>query len=529
MRWKSRLAKASAVLLLAAIGSFSGAEKNRAGSSELPHINGPAIYGERPNHPFLYRIPATGARPMRFSAEGLPYGLTLDSHSGIISGIATHNSSSLVRLRATNAHGTVVREFQIIIGDKLALTPPMGWNGWNVLQTETSDAKVRAQADALVSSGLADHGYSFINLDDGWEEQVSGTRSIGGPRRNPQGAIKSNHRFPDMNALTDYIHSKGLKAGIYSTPGPRTCVGFEGSYEHEEQDGAQIAEWGFDFLKYDLCSYPLKDHSPEESKKPFEKMGQILARQNRDILYSLSEYGSGDVWKWGREVGAQMWRTGGDLAWGEKGVYSSWDNIKTVFDRERLSPWAGPGGWNDPDFLLIGDMAYVPYNQKPPDVKIDRIMPPPLTPDEQLTQLSLWSLMSAPLIIGGDLTTIDRFALSLLSNDEVIAIDQDSLGRPARVVAQNGDLSIWAKDLEDGSKAVGLFNLGEREENSTARWSDLGITGDQVVRDLWKRQDIGIANGSFTIMIPPHGVRLLTLLPLRAKSSLIQNRRGKPI
>ena len=212
-----------------------------------------------------------------------------------------------------------------------------------------------------------------------------------------------------------------------------------------------------------------------------------------------------------------MWRTGGDLAWGDKGVYSSWDNIKTVFDREKLGQWGGPGGWNDPDFLLLGDMAYVPYNQKPPDVKIDRIMPPPLTPDEQLTQFSLWSLMSAPLIIGGDLTTLDRFALSLLSNDEVIAIDQDSLGQSATVVAQNGKLSVWVKDLDDGSKAVGLFNLGEREEISTARWSDIGITGGQVVRDLWKHQDVGKANGSFTTMVPPHGVRLLRIFPASGK------------
>jgi len=260
---KSGLAMARAGVLVAVIGTITTAQTKGSGGSEAPHINGPAIYGAHPNHPFLYRIPVTGQRPIRFEAEGLPDGLALDSHSGIISGAATQNSEDRVRLRATNAYGTVVREFQIIIGDKLALTPPMGWNGWNVLQTETSDAKIRAQADALVSSGLADHGYSFISLDDAWEEQVSGTHSNAGPRRNAQGAIKSSDRFPDMKALTNYIHAKGLKAGIYSTPGPRTCGGYEGSFEHEEQDAAQIAEWGFDLLKYDLCSYPSKDHSPE--------------------------------------------------------------------------------------------------------------------------------------------------------------------------------------------------------------------------------------------------------------------------
>jgi alpha-galactosidase len=283
-----------------------------------PRINGASIYGARPDHPFLFRIPSTGARPMTFSAVGLPTALELDTKTGIITGTANIPSSYIVRLRVTNAAGSATRNLQIVIGDKIALTPPIGWSSWNYLQTDVSDKDVRAQADALISSGLADHGYPYINIDDGWEEQPVGPRHTANSPRNPDGNLRPNDRFPDLKALTTYIHSNGLKAGIYSTPGPLTCGRFEGSYGHEEQDGSQFARWGFDLLKYDLCSYPLKDNSTEELKKPFVKMGQVLAAEDRDILFSLSEGGQAGVWKWGREAGAQMWRTGGDLAWGPK-------------------------------------------------------------------------------------------------------------------------------------------------------------------------------------------------------------------
>jgi alpha-galactosidase len=501
----------AASVALCGSGRVSIAQVDRCAVAECPRINGPAIYGARPNHPFLYRIPSTGTRPMTFSAVGLPAELTLDSRTGVITGNPKIATGYMVQVRVANSAGSVTRKLQIIIGDKIALTPPMGWSSWNFLQTDASDKDIRAEADALIGSGLADHGYSYINIDDGWEEQPVGPRHTSVASRNPDGTIRPNSRFPNMKALTTYTHAKGLKAGIYSTPSPLTCGRFEGSYGHEEQDADQFARWGFDLLKYDLCSYPLKNHSVEELRKPFAKMGQILSTEDRDILFSLSEGGQGDVWKWGCEVGAQMWRTGGDLAWGPKGVYSSWDNIVSTIQEGSLARSGGPSGWNDPDYLLVGRMAYIPYNQEPPFVKIDRILPPPLTPDEQFTQMSFWSLMAAPLMIGGDLTTLDQFSLSLLSNDEVIAIDQDPLGRPARQVTQSGKLSVWVKDLDDGSKAVGIFNMGEREEMSTAQWNDMDLTGEQIVRDLWKRQDLGNFDKSFSILVPPHGVRLFRI------------------
>ena len=488
-------------------------------TSDRPSINGSAIYGARPNHPFLYRIPATGKRPIHFSASALPSGLTLDSTTGIIRGTVTSPGSRTVVLQASNADGTSIREFRIVIGDQLALTPPMGWSSWDFLQSEASDRDIRAQADAMVSSGLIDHGYSYLNLDDGWAMKLAGSSESVHPR-DAQEDIRPNERFPNMKALTAYVHSKGMKAGIYSSPGPLTCGKFAGSYQHEQQDARQFANWGFDLLKYDWCSYQAKDDSLAELQKPYRLMGSILAGASRDILFSLCQYGKGDVSAWGRQVGGQLWRTTGDLAWGPKGVYSSWGNIAADFDQTDHVKWVGPGGWDDLDDLLVGHIAYIPFNEKPPDVQIDRIMPPPLTPDEQYAQISLWSLLSAPLIIGGDLTTLDDFSLSMLTNDEVIAIDQDPLGRQATEVVRQGRLSVWEKDLEDGSKAVGLFNLGDSEHEVEATWADLGISGRRLARDLWRRKDLGSNDGEIHALVAPHGVVLVRLSAVVAKPKI---------
>ncbi len=314
-----------------------------------------------------------------------------------------------------------------------------------------------------------------------------------------------------MKALTAYLHSQGMKAGLYTSPGPLTCGGFEGSYGHEPEDAHQFASWGFDLLKYDWCSYPAQTHTLEEMQRPYRLMGSILQTEPRDILFSICQYGMSEVWMWGRQVGGQLWRTTGDLAWGRKGVYSSWDNIAADFNEPEPAGSIGPGGWSDLDDLLIGRIAYVPRDEMPPNVKIDRRMPPPLTPDEQIAQMSLWSLLSAPLIIGGDLTTLDKFSLSILTNDEVIAVDQDPLGRPARKVLVHGALSVWVKDLEDGSKAVGLFNLGDSEETIVAVSSDLGFAEKGRVRDLWRHKDLGEFTGVLRALVAPHGVVLVTL------------------
>jgi alpha-galactosidase len=480
------------------------------GTGDAPRIHGPTIYAERPNHPFLFRIPATGTRPLQFSVSSLPQGLKLDCTTGIISGCAKAKGTNIVVITVMNAAGQDERQFRIVIGNQLALTPPMGWSSWCSLQSGASDRDIRAQADAMVSSGLVDHGYNFLEIDDGWSIKLAGSPE-GIQPRDANGNLRCNKRFPDMKALTDYLHKNGLKAGIYSSPGPLTCGMFTGSFEHEQQDAEQFAKWGFDLLKYDECSYQRKDDSLAEFQKPYRQMGEILAELDRDIIFNLCQYGEAEVWKWGREVGGQFWRISGDVNWGPKGVYSIWDNIAKTFEQQDRDKWAGPGGWNDQDNLVIGYIAYVPSDAKPPNVEIDRLMPAPLIPDEEYTQMSLWCLLAAPLQIGGDLTKLDDFSLSILTNDEVIAIDQDALGKQAIRVSKRGELSVWVKELEDGSKAVGLFNLGTSEDDVSATWADLGVSGKHAVRDLWRHKDLGFFTHKFQAHVPPHGVVLVRI------------------
>ena len=285
-----------------------------------PRINGPKVYGVRPGSPFLYRIPATGRRPIRFSASGLPDGLTLDADTGIISGCVAQAGTYRVTLTATNAAGEAAREFRIVAGNQLALTPPMGWNSWYIHYHRVSDKVMRQAADQMIDTGMADYGYQYVNIDDCWMVKVgSNDPEIGGPTRDANGRLLTNKRFPDMKAMTDYIHAKGLKAGTYISPGPNTCAGYEGSYGHEAQDAQTFADWGFDFLKYDWCSYGQKagGNTVEHLKKPYQQMWGEVQKQDRDIVLNLCQYGMGEVWKWGGEVG-HCWRTTGDLGLGTR-------------------------------------------------------------------------------------------------------------------------------------------------------------------------------------------------------------------
>jgi alpha-galactosidase len=512
---KRRCATRTFVLALLCVlyaWGISGQPGLAAASRNKPEIHGPLVYGQRPNHPFLYRIPATGSRPMRFRASGLPKGLELNSVTGIVSGAALEPGTSEVILTANNRAGSASGRLRIVIGDTLALTPPMGWSSWDLIQSEPSDRAIRAQAEAMISTGLADHGYSLIEIDDGWNMRAKETSSPQ-PARDRDGNMLPSERFPNMAELTEFLHHRGLKAGIYSSPGPLTCGGFEGSFGHEQQDAKQFARWGFDLLKYDWCSYQPKDRSLPELEKPYRRMGTLLASLPRDILFALCQYGDGEVWKWGRETGGHTWRVTGDLGWGPKGIYSVWDNIVADFSRPAISQWDRPGGWSDLDNLFLGNIAYVPSGEVPPNAKIDRVMPTPLTPDEQYTHMSFWCLMASPLIFGGDLTSLDAFTLSLLTNDEVIAVDQDPLGRQAKSVFQKGPQSIWAKEMADGSKAVGLFNLDDHEQNMVVHWTDLGLSGSHAVRDLWRQQDEGTFDHDFQARVTPHGVVLLRVTP----------------
>jgi alpha-galactosidase len=477
-----------------------------------PRINGPRVYGVRLGRPFLFRIPATGDRPMKFDVKGLPEGLIVDFDSGIVSGRIASPEKTTYRttLVAANARGRAEREFRIVVGDTLALTPPMGWNHWYTHYDRVTDALMREAADVLVASGMADVGYAYVNIDDCWMVKPGSTDpELQGAERDAEGRINPNRRFPDMKALTDYIHARGLKAGLYTSPGPRTCANFTGTYQHEEQDAKRFAAWGFDFLKYDWCSYgnvAKKEGGEglEKLKKPYRRMGEILARQERDIVYNLCQYGMGEVWTWGGEVGGHCWRTTGDLGLEKNkrlpGFYS--------IGLKNAKAWesAKPGNWNDPDYILVGWVGNARKISDPPTYTT-------LTADEQYSYVSMWCLMAAPLFYSGLMGTLDAFTLAVLCNAEAIEVDQDPLGKQARIVRQTEEELVLAKPMEDGSLAVGLFNLAEEPRAMSAAWAELGIAGPQRARDLWRWRDLGIVEEKLEARVNRHGVSFVRLWP----------------
>jgi alpha-galactosidase len=472
-------------------------------SPPTPLIHGAKVFGAHPGSPFLFTIAATGDRPMTFSADNLPSSLALDSDTGQITGTTPSAGDYIVTFHAKNSLGATTRSFLIKSGATLALTPPMGWNSWNCFGSAVSDAKIRAAADAMVKSGLINHGWTYVNIDDYWQiNPTSDDPTLHGPERDADGNILPNSRFPDMKALAQYIHDKGLKAGLYSSPGPYTCGGCTGSYQHEAQDASQYAAWGFDYLKYDWCTYRniyQDSEGLEGMKKPYQIMASDLAKTGRDIVFSFCQYGYGEVWKWGAETGGNSWRTTGDIR-------DNWESMMSNASRgDGIESYAGPGHWNDPDMLVVGEVGW--------DQDLHATH---LTPDEQYTHISLWCLQAAPLLIGCDLTQLDPFTLGLLTNDEVIDVDQDPLGQAAHRVktADDGQSSIqvWERRLDDGSTAVGIFNTGDDSTSATVDWSELQLTGAQKVRDLWRQKNLGIFNNKFkSPEIPSHGVLLIRI------------------
>ncbi len=478
--------------------------------ARTPRINSAKVFGVRPGHPFLFTVAATGDRPMTFSADGLPDGLQLDATSGHITGTLTSPGEYAVTLHAKNTRGEAQQKFKIVCGSQIALTPAMGWNSWNCFASAVTADRVKAAADAMVKSGLINHGWTYINIDDYWEVKPSATSdpTLQGPERDAAGYIIPNPRFPDMKELTDYVHSKGLKIGLYSSPGPLTCGQCIGSYSHEDQDAIQYANWGFDYLKYDWCSYTRiaqrdtgetrNNYTLPTLKKPYQVMRDALDKAPRDILFSMCQYGMGDVWEWGTQVGGNSWRTTGDIR-------DTWGSMSGIgFGQAGHEKYSAPGHFNDPDMLVVGMVGWGP-----------RLHPTHLSPNEQYTHISLWCLLDSPLLIGCDMTQLDDFTLSLLTNDEVLEVNRDPLGRQAGRVAKDGDLEIWAKDMEDGSKAVGLFNRGRESARVTANWSDLGLTGKQKVRDLWRQKDLGKFSNKFEADVSKHGVVLVRIWPAK--------------
>ena len=387
--------------------------------------------------------------------------------------------SNLVIAAIICAALVVLQQPQHAMAQSAAPTPPMGWNSWNHFHRNIDDKTVRAQADAMVSSGMRDAGYIYVNIDDTWEGE-----------RDAQGNIQTNSKFPDMKALADYIHGKGLKLGIYSSPGAKTCAGFEGSLGHEDQDAATYASWGVDYLKYDLCGLRTEMKAaptPEAAHKimvdAYIKMHDALVKAGRPILYSLCQYGNDAVWRWGTEVGGNSWRTTGDI----NDHYARMEEIG--FGQAGLAKFAGPGHWNDPDMLEVGNGG--------------------MTTDEYRMHMSLWAILAAPLLAGNDLTTMTPETISLLTNREVIAVDQDRLGQQGDRVSAEGPIEIWAKPLADGSKAVGVFNRHPTAISATVDFKQLGFRKPVQVRDIWQAKDLGKMQEPYAVLVPAHGVVFL--------------------
>jgi len=458
--------------------------------SDKPKINGAKVYGQRPGKPFLYKIAATGMEPLYCSAAGLPKGLSIDANKGIITGSVAEKGEYTVSVTVKNKLGETKENLKFVIGDLLSLTPPMGWNSWNCWGLTVDQEKVVASAKVYSQKGLAKHGWTYINIDDGWE--IAGKSTA--PKRDADGNIIVNEKFPNMKALGDSIHALGLKFGIYSSPGPLTCGNYTASYQHELQDAQSYASWGVDYLKYDWCSYDsiAKDTSLAERMKPYFVMQDALKKINRDIVYSLCQYGMSNVWEWGAKVDGNLWRTTEDIT-------DTWESMSGIgFSQIANAKYAMPGHWNDPDMLVVGWVGWGPS-----------LHPTNLTPDEQYTHISLWSLLSAPLLIGCDLTRLDDFTLNLLTNDEVLALDQDPLGSQAVPVLKKGNIQVWKKKLADGSFALGIFNLGKETVSYELNFSEAGLEGNLKLRDLWRQKDLGSFNGKYSVKVASHGVVLL--------------------
>ena len=498
-----------------------------------PRINGPALFGVRPSSPFLYRIPATGDRPIEFSVRHLPAGLHVDSNTGDIRGLLARPGDYTVTLRADNAKGHDEKAFHILVGDRIALTPPMGWNSWNCWGSRVDAEKVLQSARGLVDSGLINHGWTYINIDDAWQ----------GCRGGPFNAIQGNEKFPDMKGLCDEIHRMGLKVGIYSTPWTTSYADHIGGsaenpegtwakpaipkrgnvnqkklpwaigkYHFATNDAQQWAAWGLDYLKYDW-----NPNGPLETAE----MAGALRASGRDVVFSLSNNAPFTNAPALSRL-ANCWRTTGDIR-------DTWGSMsKKGFGQDKWEPYAGPGHWNDPDMLVVG---WVGWGQPHPTH---------LTPDEQYTHITLWCLLAAPLLLGCDLQKVDDFTLNLLSNDEVLAVNQDMLGKQALCVARRGDTCVYAKDLADGSEAVGLFNTSSNSTVTVAvKWSDLGLRARPAlnhvpsngayllmtwgepsgnrrgVRDLWRQRNLGEFESQFQMPVAPHGAELVKILPLK--------------
>lgn len=501
------LALCAPALLAQHSAPAAGPEILTPAAPDTPRINSATVFGARPGAPFLFTIPATGQRPMSFSADGLPAGLQLDPATGRITGKVAAAGEFKVTLRAKNARGEDTRSLRIVIGDRIALTPPMGWNSWNCWAGAVDQDKVLRSAKALVSSGLANYGWSYVNIDDTWQ----------GKRNSPTKALQPNEKFPDMKKLVDEIHAMGLKAGIYHSPWittygyhpggssnnadgawTREANGNEegkamGKFSFIARDAQQFADWGFDYLKYDW--------NPNDVPATRE-MSEALRATGRDIVFSLSNSAPLENVEEFKKL-ANCWRTTGDI-WDRWETPGPWQHSVSEigFNQDAWTTHGGPGHWNDPDMLVVGRVGWGPS-----------LHPSYLTPAEQYTHISLWALLSSPLLIGCDLETMDDFTKGLLTNSEVIAINQDALGKQARRIATVGAVDVFCKELEDGTRVFGFFNRGDISHTIDFKLDWQGAPGWQLLRDVWRQKDLGVFQKTIQVTVESHNVKLYKATP----------------
>ncbi len=452
--------------------------------------SGPRRIGARPGRPVIHRIGLAVDDRVHLRVSGLPPGIRFDVASGTLLGQCDIRGEHPITISGEDADGRWTETIVLVVGNEICLTPPMGWNSWNAFGATVTEADVRRAAAVLLDSGLADLGWTYVNIDDGWQGQ-----------RDRRGRLQPNDEFVDMAALSADLHAAGLRVGIYSSPGPTTCAGFVGSMGHENEDAARFAAWGVDYLKYDWCSAGPHsgDLSVEDLVTPFRRMRAALDQVDRDIVYAICEYGWGDVWTWAADrAGANAWRTTGD-------IQDSWESVDGIgFGQAGLERYAGPGRWNDPDMLVLGPVGGA-WSQP--------VRGTHLSPDEQRSHLGLWVLLSGPLLLGCDLGSVDPWLAAMIGNPEILAIHQDRLGRQARRVHARGSIEIWRKDLADGSSAIGIFNRGDVQLVAGTDWAELGLGIPARIRDLWEHCNVDVHAG-WQAALPPHGSALLLASPV---------------
>lgn len=486
--------------------------------AEKPSINGAKVYGTHPNTNIIFRIAASGKKPLTYSAKGLPKGVVINAKTGILQGKIAKKGDYPLRITVKNAQGSDTDTITLKIGDTLCLTPPMGWNSWYSYSESISQKHVEKIAQLMEETGLTQHGWSYVNIDDCWQ----------GVRGGKYNAIQPNNKFTDMKAMSDVLHKKGIKLGLYSSPWISTYAGYiggsspnkEGTYDslalpadkrnHPTQffgrwpglhnlkldhtgefwffdkDAKQWAEWGVDYVKIDW--------KPNDIPTT-ERIFNDLKNSGRSIALSLSNAAPYENME-GLSKFANVTRTTGD-------IHDSWGSIKGIgFGQEKWQQFIKPGHWCDPDMLQVGKLG------KPNNANLT-FNPTRLSPDEQYTQLSLWALLSAPLLNSCDLSDLDDFTFGLLCNDDIIAVDQDPAANPAKKIFDKDGFQIWSKELSNGSLAVGFFNHNEDKKTLTVTPEQLGNANRTQLRDLWKRQNIGSLGKDFSIELNPHGASMI--------------------